>query len=175
MCLLSTVRPIMSVTTMWHPSGKPSSESVTHPLAGLGLRRKGSLTGIAFMATGVRKARLKSGRPYPISSDGESASDPQARTESHRLPGVNAGNRCIKQAIIPAMIGQAREVPLVYLKRPSGLAERTLSPSAITSGLQWAVAVGPRSCTVDSSHCQHLWHIGRDIEMLGKSLAVVTG
>ena len=95
---------------------------------------------------------------------------------------VSPGHACHKQATMPHMTGEEKEVPLALPWFPSVRITSAPSPTATTSGLIRLSAVLPmeengasNACLFDSSHRQHILGISRRGYFLPGTHSRITG
>ena len=81
--------------------------------------------------------------PYPYILSGKTARSPDRRTSSIISFAVSSGQACHRQATIPHIIGEEKEVPLAWRKLPSVPITSEPRPTATTSGFTRPSAVFP--------------------------------
>ena len=134
------------------PAPPPASESLTVRAARPPRRRKPNERSVGAAKIFGSSARGRSMTPPP-SRAGETsvvrwlvvnAGSPVRTSADLSCATVHDGCRSRRSAAPPATCGEAMLVPLRSAHRPRGCAERTLTPGAATSGLNWSeTGVGP--------------------------------
>ena len=113
---------------------------------------------------------------------GKSARSPERRTDSITSFAVSSGQACHKQATMPHIMGEAKEVPFALPWLPSVRITSAPSPTATISGfIRWSAVFptdekGARTASlVDSAHRQHILGIARRRNLLPRTGARISG